>query len=435
MKDVAEVKFCVIDRGTFFPVAERLARDAREVIYHRPNGQQFETLGELCLGDGHEGVRWVEEFWPEINTIDCFVVPDCRDAGLQLYLESQGFRVWGSKTASSLEQKRGLWLDQCEKLGLPMPRTHRIKGLENLRVFLRERKGDPCFVKISRLRGDMETWEAKEPPQIDNELDRLAIRFGRLASGIVFYVQEPIKTNIESGSDTYNVWGNYPDEVIIGYEKKDKSYFATVKKQQDMPEEVWSPMRALSKVLGEARYANFISSEIRIADEQSFWLDPCLRCPSPAGEEQLEMLSNFSEIVWRGADGELVQPEWAGRFCGEALIECRGHRDSWSSITVPEEVQRWVKLYACAYYDGSFHQPPCHGDKGDKDVGCAVAIGDTPQEVLDGLKAVGEALKDQPVDLHIEPLAALFKEIQEAESKGIPFSDRHDVPEPSTVLT
>ncbi len=430
LKDISDVTALVYDYGIFYPIAERLARDYKKVYYHRPNGEAFETVAQSCLGDGHKKVHYVEDFWQIKKEVDVFVFPDCRDGGLQVELESQGFPVWGSKMTGQLERMRGQWIDKCQELSLPMPNTEKIQGLKALRSYLSDHEGESLFVKISRYRGDMETWETKDKYQVQNKLDYLALRFGPLQEAITFYVQQPVETKIESGGDSYNVWGQYPDEVILGYERKAESYFATVKKAKHMPPEVWGPMRAIEPTLAEKRYANFISSEIRVGEKESFWLDPCFRAPSPAGEEQLEMYKNFGEIVYRGAQGELVQPKWLAKFCGEAVISYCGDRDSWKSIVVPEDVQRWVKLYACAYYDGAFHFPPSQEPEA---IGCAVGLGDTPQEVLDHLKEIEEALKEQPVELHIEPMNALFREVETAEKAGLPFAEE-PMPEPAAVL-
>jgi hypothetical protein len=431
LKDVSDITFCVSDRGVFFPIAERLAREAKRVIYHRPNAESFETLAELCKGSGHDNVEFTTDFWPLKKEIDVFVFPDCKDGGDQLELESQGYPVWGSKSTGTIEEMRGQWIDVCKQSGLPFPKTEVVHGLTNLHLYLKDHIHEKPFVKISRIRGDMETWQAKTIQFVQNKIDYYTAKWGPLKERLKFYVQQPVETKIESGADSYNIWGEYPDEVILGYERKAESYLAVVKKRSEMPEQVWACAEAIKWLLKERRYANFISSEVRVPDDdEGRWLDPCFRTPSPAGEEQLEMLINFPKIVAAGAHGELVQPEWAGEFCGEAVISSTSDRESWKSIVVPKEIQQWVKLYACAYEDGAYHFPPSQDPDA---IGCAVAIGDTPIEVIELLKELQEALKDQPVDLHIEPMADLIAEIEEAEKQGIPFTEK-EMPEPADVL-
>lgn len=430
MKDVKDITALVYDRGTFFPVAERLARDVKTCYYHKPRAESFQTFAETVRGDGHPQVKYLSDIWPVKDEVDLWVFPDCADAGLQAELVSQGKAVWGSRGAADYENLRGKWLTFCEENGLPMPRTERIRGLTNLRLFLQENPEQEWFIKISTFRGDMETWGTKSPDATRNKLDLLALKFGPFQDDILFYVQEKLDTDIESGADTYNIRGQWPSKIVLGYEKKGQSYFATWQTRADMPPEVWGVMDKIAPMLAQEQYANFISSEVRIAEGKSYWLDPCLRVPSPAGEEQLELYGNLSEIIWQGANGILVEPEMAAKFCGEAVISYCGDKEGWKSVKVPEDIQRWIKLYACAHKDGSFHFPPSQDPEA---IGCAVALGDTAKEVVDNLKGLAEALKDELVELHITEIADLFGEIAEAEDEGIPFGDGK-VPEPAEVL-
>jgi hypothetical protein len=430
VKEIEDVVACVVDRGTFFPVADRLAREMKQVYYCSPSGDGFETAGKDSLGYGHPGVEAIRCFWPIKSEIDVFVFPDCRDWDLQLELESQGFPVWGSKRAEDLESLRGLWLDVAGKVGLPMPNTEVVHGLEHLRRHLFEHRDEKKYVKISRYRGDMETWCAEDWVATRNKLDTLAHKWGGLQNLLTFYVQDDLETDIEGGADTYFVDG-FPDEVIIGYEKKNMGYFGAVMPRKEMPPEIWQPCELLGPVLRQFEYCNFFSTEVRVVQDESYLLDPCCRCPSPAGEEQLEMLGNFAEIVWHGAHGELMQPKWMGKYCGEIVIQWNGDKDGPKSLRVPEGVRQWVKLYACAYAEEAYHFPASQDPEA---LGCVVGIGDTPDEVLEHLKRVREELSGQPVELRMDPLADLIVEIKQAKAEGLGFGEGKELPEPSAVL-
>jgi hypothetical protein len=431
MKEPQDVTALVIDRGTFWPVAQRLARGFKKVYYHKPNGEDFVTFAQACRGDGHPDVELIDDsFWRIKDQIDVVVFPDCSDAGLQFEFKSQGKPVWGSKDACDYETLRGKWMNACEKYDLPLPKTHRLVGTTNLKLFLDDHAGEKFFVKISRFRGDMETFPAEDPLEIQNKIDELNRKFGPWREDIPFFVQEELKTEIEGGSDTYFCGGRFPSKIVLGYEKKGESYFATWKDAADMPPEIWAVNEKIAPLLAELDYCNMCSSEVRVADGESFWLDPCFRFPSPAGEEELELYKNFPEIVWNGANGIMTEPEMAAKYCGEAVITYTGPKDGWKSLKVPEEVAPFVKLYACGLRDGYSIFPPSQDPEA---VGCAIALADTPQGVLDGLKNIAEALKNAPVSLHIEPIADLFKEIEEAEKQGIDFG-KHELPEPAEVI-
>lgn len=430
MKDIADVTCCVIDRTTFFPVAVRLARDFKKVYFHCPNGDGFETVGQDSKGFNYPGVETVREFWPVKDEIDLFVFPDSRDWGLQMELERQGKKVWGSKRGEDLESLRGYWLDVAKEIGLPMPKTVPVKGLTNLRLYLEENRDEKKYIKISRYRGDMETWCADDWLVTRTKLENLAHKWGPLQDTITFYVQDDLDTDIEGGADSYFV-GDFPEQVIIGYEKKNLSYLGTVMARSDMPPEIWGPNELLVPILRAKGYCNFFSTEVRVKDDESYLLDPCCRCPSPAGEEQLEMYENFGEIVWHGANGILVQPRWAASYCGEAIIQWTGDKEGPKSIRVPEEIRQWVKLFACAYVDDAFHFPP---NQDPECLGCAVGLGNTAEEVVEHLKFLKEQLENQPVQLMIEPMADLLVEINKAQKMGLEFGDGEKMPEPSVVL-
>lgn len=432
MKEHTDVTACVIDRGTFWGVAERLARDYKKVYYHRPSGEDCETFAECSKGDGHPNVDYLGDFWPRKNEIDLFIFPDCTDAGLQEELKSQGKAVWGSMHASHLEKMRGQWQKLCKQMGMPFPQTIAIAGLRELERYLMEHEG-VFYVKISKYRGDMETWKAdsSEPMDTQNYLDYLALKFGPFADSIRFYVQKEIETDIEIGTDTYFCAGQFPRKLVLGYEKKAKAYLSYWLEREAVPDKVWQPTEIIQPVLAELGYCNFISSEVRItAEGESFWLDPCFRFPSPAGEDKLELYANLPEIIWHGANGELVEPKMAARYSGAAGIAFTGQKDAWKSVKVPEEVRKSVKLYASAYTDGYNHFPPA------TDPGCigwAIALGDSPQEVLDGLKEIAKALADAPVELGIVELADLFPQIESAKEQGIPFGSK-PLPAPADVI-
>lgn len=429
MKEIADTVFAVIDRSTFFPIAKRLAKDAKQVYYSNPAAAYSEELEQGTKGDGHPDVTLVEDYWLIKESVDVWVFPDCADIGPQQELRSQGRAVWGSGSVADLERFRGRWHNLCSDLGLPLPETKTVKGVSALRTFFKKHAYEDWYVKCSRWR-EMETWKACEPAQIDHKLDWLSSLWGPLKDQVVFYVQKPVKTEIESGADTYNVHGKWPSKIVLGYEKKGESYLATWKERDEMPPEVWEPMESISRVLADAKYANFISSEVRIAGSKSYWLDPCFRVPSPAGEEQLLLYKNLPEIIAAGANGELVEPEMAAKFCGEAVIEYNGDRGAWKGFEVPEKVRDKVALYANVYADDANH----FGPKQDPiAIGCAVGMGDKPQDVIDELQEIAEELKDAPVTLHIAPMADLITEIETAEKEGIPFSEE-PLPEPAAVL-
>ena len=149
--------FLVADNSLFIPVARALARSGNRVLYHNLGWQQgFPKLEAGIIGDGLPDIECVPDLWDVKDEVDCFVFPDIQAAGLQCELRRQGKRVWGSAKGQTIENDRLFFLEKLKELGLDVPPYTPIKGLKNLRLFLKD-KSD-IWIKMSKWRGSFETW-------------------------------------------------------------------------------------------------------------------------------------------------------------------------------------------------------------------------------------------------------------------------------------
>jgi hypothetical protein len=278
-----------------------------------------------------------------------------------------------------------------------------------------------------QFRGSKETFHHKSYITSRQVLAELDLELGILP--VRFISEKPIKGDLEGGIDTYTVDGDHPSVAVQGYEKKDLCYFAHVQKWEDIPEEFRCVNEALWPKLKELRCRQMLSTEVKRTPEgESVLLEPTIRFPSPAGEEQMEVYKNMAQIIWEGANGRLIEPDVEWEYCCEAMIEHTGNKAHARDVQVPDEIRRWFKLYnTCKVGDRLWIAP------GNECIGAVVGVGNSPQEALDHLKENAEALEDQPVTIHVEALAHIFEEIEEAESKGIAFSE-DAVPTPEKVL-
>lgn len=429
MKSVEEVTACVVDQGMFMPVAEKLGETMAKVYYYTPWEKRFPDIRDTTIGDGFELIERENDFFKEplFSQIDLFVFPNNLYAGLQEHLESLGKAVWGSRSAAELEMWKGRFYNVLSDIGLEVPPYEKIVGIDNLRAHLKEH--DDLFIKISFFRETMDTWHHVDYAHSEGDLDRLAWKLGPFKNAIAFYVIDPIKTEIEGGIDNYCIDGQWPDHAVLGYEKKDECYLATVKPFASMPKVYTKVNEAIAPVLASYRYRNFFSTEVRVKGETSYFIDPTCRTPSPAGEEQLELYGNIADIIWRGAQGELVQPQIVAEFAGESILHHTGFNDQWRSLEVPTEVRKWVKLYGCAEKDGVNWWPPSEEDI----IGCIVGIGDTLMEVIEHIKSTVDSLRDAPIKIDFSGFPSLIEQIEQAQAKGIPFTSK-PLPEPSEVI-
>lgn len=427
MNPASEITACVVDNGVFPHVARRLARDFETVYYWSPQERAFPTIRDCCIGDGFDGVERVDSPWRVKDQCDLFVFPDIGFSAMQAELISQGRVVWGARGGDSLEINRGKFLGALEEAGLPVAKHEIIKGITNLRLFLKD-KGDK-FIKMSRFRGDFETFHWRDWGQDESALDAYAVRFGPLKEQATFYVFDPIDTDIEDGVDAYCIDGLWPETVIHGFENKDKSYLGTFQKFSDLPEEVRKVNEAFGPILAEYEYRSMFSTEVRITKEgESFFIDPTCRFGSPPSQVQCEMIENLGEIIWAGANGRLVEPKPAAKFGVQALIKV--DRSDWAVMDIPDEIDQWVKFAFSCKSDGRTCIPP--DEQGVSEIGWLVAVGDTIEEAVSNLREHKEQLPDG-VCCEFNSLSDLLKEVKEAEDKGMEFTDQ-PVPEPAIVL-
>jgi hypothetical protein len=431
MSDISSKTCLVFGHGLELPVAERLARDFKRVLYFSEWEEGFSTINKAVIGDGIDNLERCYDFWSVKNEIDLWCFPDIGHSGLQLELEKQGFRVWGSRKADQLETNRQLFLRTLKELGLDVPKFQICNGITELREVLKDK--EDCFIKISKYRGSLETKHWRNWRLDENLLDLWAVRFGAVREKIAFLVFDNIDTPLEIGGDTYCIDGQWPDLMLHGIEWKDQAYFASVTPKQEMPEQIQTVLEAFGPLLKNYRYRNEFSMEVRVKGEHFYFIDLTARIGLPSTGSQLELWKNWSEIVWAGANGELVQPEPLGQFSAEVILHAKSDEGLWPTVEIPDDLRQWLKLADCCEIDASGLRawPREGGD--DETVGWLVAIGDTPQQTLDNLKAHISKLPDG-LTADCSPIAEILKEIKTEEQHGIPFTE-DAMPKPGSVLT
>ncbi len=428
MKDVSDVCACVVDTGLFLNTARRLAQDCKRVLYWNPEVRAFPSLRQGAIGDGFEGVEWVAEFWNHLDDIDLFVFPDVHLGELQLHLEGMGKPVWGARRGQMLELKREYFLGLIAELGLDVPDYKVCHGLADLSDWLQDKEDQ--YVKISKYRGDMETHHWRSWSMDSGWLDSLAVSLGPLASVMRFVVCPAIKTEIEIGGDTHGVDGLWPRVMLNGIEGKDKSYLSAVTERDEMPDQVQAVLAAFSPIFQAVRYRQQFSCEIRVKGEKFYFIDPTCRGGMPSTGSQQLLWKNYSEIIWAGANGEMVEPDPVAMFSIETMITCKREPGCWERVEIPGELEGTALFNTCCYQGGVYCFPP--NDYEGNDLGWLVSIGDSPTEVLEKQKVMADLLPDG-LNADVEALASVIKEVATVHQEGIPFTEKR-MPEPAEVL-
>jgi hypothetical protein len=430
MKDSKDVVALVVDHGLFVPLARELGRKHfKKIYYHSCWERAFPQLRDCVIGDGYDEIERCDDPFRVLDEIDLAIFPDIMHSGWQEELEKRGIAVWGSRSADILETARQDFKKLQSKLGMDVPPHKAITGMSALREYLME--NDDCFVKLDKYRGDMETWHHEKYALSVPKLDSLSVKFGPVSEYLEFLCEPRIKTNIEIGYDGYCIDGRFPRIGVQGYEAKDKGYLGTIQEYSKMPKQVTEVNEALASTLAEYSYRNFFSTEIRVKGDKNYLIDPCCRCPSPSTEAQSKLYGNLGDIIWYGANGEMIDPEPTAKFAAECILTLKGSKDGWRMAEVPTELDEWVMCGSSCLIDGRICFPS-DGSDGDE-AGWLVATGDTIEETIDTLKERCEMLSGSGFSPQPECLAGLLAQIKESESKGMEFTEQ-TIPKPETVL-
>lgn len=431
MKDVKDVRACVIDHGLFGHIAQCLASTLDHVFYCGPTERVMSKLGDALVGNGFDNITRVESVWEVKNDCDLFVFPDIGFNGEQKELLSQGLPVFGHHGADVLEVYKGAFLKTLEQLGMEVPPHTIIKGMAALKEHLLDKEDK--WIKIDKYRGDWETLHFRNWLLDEATLDCYSYRLGPVKNKITFYVFDKIETEIEDGIDTMRVNGQWPKRVLHAMERKDSALIGAIQNFSDIAEPIREVNEQFGPALDEYGMLGPFSTEVRVTEDGKAILnDPTIRFGSPPSQLQTVLITNLPEIIWAAANGEIVEPENSeGEEIGaQVLITTDKEKDEWCTFDMPEELRPFVKSAFSCEAGGILRICP---NPLENWAGWLIATGRTIKEVVESLQEMKTLLPDG-FDCDITCLADLLKELDEAQEHGIEITDT-TLPEPEIVLT
>lgn len=415
-----------VDYGLFMSFAVKLSESFGRVLYFCQWKSSFPKSCQAMIGENIPGIEKIHNFWNVFEDEDTspencvFIFPDIYDGDLQVYLRSIGKRVWGSGRSEDLELKRFETKRFIEKIGLPMNPYKQITGIKALREYLKS--AGEKWIKIGCYRGDSETWNFKDYKLAEPKLDELEFRLGPLKSTMKFIVEDPIPDAVEWGFDGFSVDGNFGSYGIQGVERKDESYVGIVRKYDSISKPIRLVNDRLSKSFKEHEYRGFFSTEVRIQkDGKPYLIDPTARAGSPPSEVYQEMYSNWAEIIWAGADGEVANPQPTCSYGVEALIHCDSGGRPWHPIFFPKDIAHCVKLRNATRFGTEWYVT--NPDQGTIQVGAVVAIDKTLLGAIRKLKSYADKVEGFGIDVKVESLCKAVDVVRESEAMGFDVSD------------
>lgn len=410
MTDFKSKTVLVWDNGLFCELAVTLSKQFGRVLYFSPWCNGYPTSKGLLIGQGVKGIERIVEPWSYIDQVDLFVFPDVYEGTLQEYLANQGKRVWGCRLSAELELDRVRSKELSAGLGIDIGPYKAMTGLDALREHLKAH--DDQYVKISATRGDMETFHAPSYDEIEPRLDELEHTLGAKKKIMEFIVEQAINDAIEIGYDGYSIDGKFPKGAIVGVEVKDKGYVGRTMRYSETPESVRGVNDKLAPVLKKYKHRGFLSTEIRATkDGKAYLIDPCQRCGSPPSELYQNMISNLAEIMWYGAEGIVVEPEYKAKWGAMILLLSDWADKNWQQVSFPSKYRENVKLRNFCVIDGEYYVIP--QASGMPEIGAVVAMGDTAQAAIDECKRIAKLVEGYSVEHPVESLDEAYANLKE----------------------
>jgi hypothetical protein len=386
LKPIGEATCMFVDHGLFISQALRLAQDFKKVYVYTPWETAFPKMTSQ-VGLGYEEIELVDSiFGPWFSEVDVFVFPDINSGHLQQYLADQGKAVWGCKNGECLELQRRGMKEILNVLDLPVGKFWHVKGMDELRAFLQEHEN--VYVKIDKWRGTFETFHSPNYKDVEPKLDEVEHKLGPLKHVIEFTIEAALEDKVEVGTDGFIIDGKQPSQLMAGIEVKDLCYVGKFVRYTDLPEPIRRFNDKMEPVFAAYGYRGWMSSEVRLGkDMKPYMIDGCMRSPSPPNELWQLMYENFSEIIYYGAHGILVDPIPAAKYGAEILIHSSWASGNWQPVNIEPEVREFVKLRNSMKINGREYISPM-GD-GLPEIGAVVGLSDTSIE-----DAIDEAFKN-----------------------------------------
>jgi hypothetical protein len=161
---------------------------------------------------------------------------------------------------------------------------------------------------------------------------------------------------------------------------------------------------------------------VRITDDGLFYLtDPTIRRPYPPGEALMEVYENLGEILYYGAQGQMVVPRPLTKYFAIARIEAPTSEDDWNTLFFPPELRQWIKLHDLTIINGRSYTVPHRIEEWTR-IGSVIGFGDTVDDAIGVVRERAEQLKGFKLSTTEDRLDEAKDAISQGEELGIDFA-------------
>ena len=356
---------------------------------------------------------------------DLFIFPDIYYGAVQNDLVEQGYKVWGSRNADELEIYRDDAKDYFKKLKINQGDWDVITGIDKLYALF-DKTYDKLWIKINKTRKDTESFsveglksEGVTALQLyENRLDDLKARLGPKAKITKFIVEKDLPDTLDLAIDTYSVNGQYPKTVALGTEEKGEAYVCSIQKYNAAPAGLRDIYDKLAPTLKEYGYCNMISFESRSKGNDHKLGDPAMRFGSPPSELEMRMIKNLMDIFWYGAEGKLIEPEYAAKYGAQLNVHSDWANDHPLMITFPKKLRDNLSFRYNSMFDGrTWILPQGAGPR----VAAVTSFGNSINDCIEECKEISGQLKGIQIESFTRSFPIIKEKIDQFKKWGIIF--------------
>lgn len=416
MTNLKDKTVCLIGYGNSFFVAQKLSQSYGRVLYYIPSETSYPKYNQHIVGRGVEGVERIYNIWDYLAEIDLFYFEDLFQGSFQLWLRENGYLVFGAGKGEELEIQRDKFKELQKELELPLNDYAVIKGLEDLRGYLKPIENK--YIKINRLRGQMETFHWDNYDLSKPILDELQHSLGAYQNEITFIVEEPIDAVCEYGYDGFVIDGNYPKKTIFGIEVKDCAYAGIFTDYKNLPQPMLEANEKLKPIFESYGYRGAWSSEMRAIDRKKAILtDMTCRNPEPPTSLAIEMYSDYGMYVWQIANGIVPDIEAKGKYGVQIVIKSEWATTEPQPIYFPESLSEFVKIKNLCVIDGVKYFINQNVEM--QELGAVISYDKTLQGAIDKCKEVAKQVKGFLIKINCDALDEANAEIKKLSKVGV----------------
>lgn len=150
------------------------------------------------------------------------------------------------------------------------------------------------------------------------------------------------------------------------------------------------------------------------------WSSNCARAGSPPNEIYQELFDNWGEIIWKGAQGILVDPHPVAKFGCMVMVHSMWANNNLQHVKVPNEIRRFLKFRNFCKIDGENYVVPM--GVGLPEIGAVIGIGQSLDQAVEHCLENVELCESEnwyQADFKKEAIEEGIAEAKKGESKGI----------------